>query len=74
MYLWALACGKFVKRITTNGETVDRRVARFKAIASLTAAAGIEGTGSADPGDEHVIACALAAQADFGWGVLNSIS
>ncbi len=35
------------------------------AIAILTAAARIEGTGSADPDDEHVIACALAAQADL---------
>jgi predicted nucleic acid-binding protein len=35
------------------------------AIANLTAAAMIEGTGSADPDDDHVIACALAARADW---------
>lgn len=34
------------------------------AIANLTAAAIIEGTVSADLDDDHVIACALAAQAD----------
>ena len=61
----ALAYAKFAKRIATNGETVDRCIRRFMAIASLTAAAMIEGTGSADPDDEHVIACALAAQADL---------
>ena len=31
---------------------------------NLTAAATIEGTVSADPDDDHVIACALSAQAD----------
>ncbi|MEO8157085.1 MAG: putative toxin-antitoxin system toxin component, PIN family [Betaproteobacteria bacterium] len=61
----ALAYAKFAKHLTTNGETIDRCVARFMAIANLTAAARIEGTGSADPDDEHVIACALAAQADL---------
>ena len=61
----ALAYAKFAKRITTNGETVDRCIGRFMAIANLTAAARIEGTGSADPDDEHVIACALSAQADL---------
>jgi len=60
----ALAYSKFSKRLTANGETVDRCVGRFMAIASLTAAATIEGTVVADPDDDHVIACALSAQAD----------
>lgn len=61
----ALAYAKFAKRITANGDSVDRCTGRFMAIANLTAAAMIEGTGSADPDDEHVIACALSAQADL---------
>jgi predicted nucleic acid-binding protein len=35
------------------------------AISNLTAAATIDGTVSADPDDDHVIACALSAQADI---------
>ena len=61
----ALAYAKFAKRITANADSVDRCIGRFMAIANLTAAAMIEGTGSADPDDEHVIACALSAQADL---------
>ncbi|MBI3527064.1 MAG: putative toxin-antitoxin system toxin component, PIN family [Betaproteobacteria bacterium] len=61
----ALAYAKFAKRITANGDSVDRCIGRFMTIANLTAAAMIEGTGSADPNDEHVIACALSAQADL---------
>ena len=60
----ALAYAKFAKRITANSDSVDRCIGRFMAIANFTAAAMIEGTGSADPDDEHVIACALSAQAD----------
>ncbi|MBI2227290.1 MAG: putative toxin-antitoxin system toxin component, PIN family [Betaproteobacteria bacterium] len=60
----ALAYPKFARRITANADSVDRCIGRFMAIANLTAAATIEGTVSADPDDDHVIACALSAQAD----------
>ena len=59
-----LAYPKLAKRLSANGETVDRCIGRFLAIANLTAAAIIEGTVTADPDDDHVIACALSAQAD----------
>ena len=61
----ALAYPKFASRITANGDAVDRGIGCFMAIANLTAAATIEGTGSTDPDDDHVIACALSAQADL---------
>ena len=59
-----LAYPRLAKRLTANGETVDRCVARFMVIANLTATAAIEGAITADPDDDHVIACALSAQAD----------
>ena len=43
---------------------VDQQVSHFMALAHLTAPAAIEGAVLADPDDDHVIACALAAQAD----------
>jgi putative PIN family toxin of toxin-antitoxin system len=61
----ALAYPKFARRITATGDSVDRCIGRFMAIANLTATAIIEGTVSADPDDDHVIACALSAQADL---------
>ena len=61
----ALAYPKFARRIAANGDSIDRCVGRFMTFAYLTAAATIEGTGSADPDDEHVIACALSAHADI---------
>ena len=40
------------------------QVSHFMALAHQTAPAAIEGAVLADPDDDHVIACALAAQAD----------
>lgn len=59
-----LAYPRLAKRLVASGESVDRCVARYIVIANLTATATIEGIVSADPDDDHVIACALAAQAD----------
>ena len=59
-----LAYPKFAQRLSASGETTDRCLGRFLAIANLTAAATLEGAVTADPDDDHVIACALSAQAD----------
>jgi putative PIN family toxin of toxin-antitoxin system len=61
----ALAYPKFARRIAANGDSIDRCVGRFMTIAHLTSAATIDGVISADPDDDHVIACALAAHADI---------
>ena len=55
---------RLANRLAASGETVDQQVSRFMALAHLTAPAAIEGAVLADPDDDHVIACALAAQAD----------
>jgi putative PIN family toxin of toxin-antitoxin system len=59
-----LAYPRLAKRLAASGETVDQQVAQFMALAHLTAPAAIAGAVLADPDDDHVIACALAAQAD----------
>ena len=59
-----LAYPKFTNRLSANVDSVDRCVGRFMAIANLTPAATIEGAVTADPDDDHVIACALSAKAD----------
>lgn len=59
-----LAYPRLAKRLTANGESVDRCVARYMVVANLTATATIEGIVTADPDDDHVIACALSAEAD----------
>ncbi len=59
-----LAYPKLVKRLTVSGETADRCVARYIAIVNFAATAIIEGIVTADADDDHVIACALSAQAD----------
>ena len=59
-----LAYPRLAKRLTANGESVDRCVARYMVIANLTATAAIEGIVTAAPDDDHVIACALSAGAD----------
>ncbi len=43
---------------------MDRCIGRYLAIANLTVAATLEGAVTADPDDDHVIACALSAQGD----------
>ncbi|MBM3342990.1 MAG: putative toxin-antitoxin system toxin component, PIN family [Betaproteobacteria bacterium] len=60
-----LAYPRFAQRLTVSNESVDRCVERYLSIAALTASATIDGAVIADPDDDHVIACALAAQADL---------
>ena len=59
-----LAYPKFANRLSAKDDSVDRCVGRYMAIANLTPAAIIEGAVTADPDDDHVIACALSARAD----------
>lgn len=59
-----LSYPRLVRRVTVNGETADRCVARYVTMANLTATATIKGAVIADPDDDHVIVCALAAEAD----------
>ena len=59
-----LAYPKLAQRLAASGESADGCLAQYLALATLTAAATIEGVVIADPDDDHVIACALSAQAD----------
>jgi putative PIN family toxin of toxin-antitoxin system len=60
----ALGYAKFVRRLAQNGSTIDLAVERFMAIANLVASATIQRV-LADPDDDQVLACALAAGADL---------
>ncbi len=55
---------KFARRIAASGFSVAQLTARFALLAETVAPAVISPV-SADPDDDHVLACALAAQADF---------
>lgn len=61
----ALAYPKLAKRLTETGSSIDRLVDSYVAIAQLIAPATIAPTVIGDPDDDHVLACALAAQADL---------
>ena len=61
----ALDYPKFTKRLVENGASVDLTIERYLAIATLATSATIQPTVLADPDDDHVLACALAAQADL---------
>lgn len=61
----ALAYPRFTKRLTEIGTSVDLTVDRYLAIANLTALAAITPTVLGDPDDDHVLACALSAEADL---------
>lgn len=56
---------KFFRRITEQGLTVDALIERYVTIADLIAPAQIRRVVPADADDDHVLACALAAQADL---------
>lgn len=53
---------KFAARIARVGSTAERLISGYRALATLVRPAPIEPT-SRDPDDDHVLACALAAEA-----------
>ena len=55
---------KFARRVAASGFAVAQLSARFALLAKTVAPAVISPV-SADPDDDHVLACALAAQADL---------
>jgi predicted nucleic acid-binding protein len=55
---------KFARRVAASGLTVPQLVGRYALLAQSTTPAAI-GPVSADPDDDHVLACALAANADL---------
>lgn len=61
----ALCNPKFAGRIAQHATTVDGLLDRYAAIATLAPAASIAPTVVADPDDDEVLACALAAAADL---------
>jgi putative PIN family toxin of toxin-antitoxin system len=56
---------KFAARMTAHEVTPAVLAQRYRAIAEAVVPAGIAGTVTADPDDDHVLACALAARADL---------
>jgi putative PIN family toxin of toxin-antitoxin system len=55
---------KFARRVSASGLSIAQLTARFALLAQRVEPAAISPT-SADPDDDHVLACALAAQADL---------
>ena len=55
---------KFAKAISTAGVSLDDLVLGYAELAMLITPASIPPTVLDDPADDHVLACALAAQAD----------
>ncbi|OGA71540.1 MAG: putative toxin-antitoxin system toxin component, PIN family, partial [Betaproteobacteria bacterium RIFCSPLOWO2_12_FULL_66_14] len=55
---------KFARRVAASGLAVAELVGRYALLAQSTTPAAI-GRVSADPDDDHVLACALAANADL---------
>ncbi len=55
---------KLARRVAASGLSVAQLVARYALLAQNVSPATIERV-SADPDDDHVLACALAAQADL---------
>ncbi|MBI2296046.1 MAG: putative toxin-antitoxin system toxin component, PIN family [Betaproteobacteria bacterium] len=55
---------KFMRRIAASSFTVPQLIARYAVLARSVTPTSIAST-SRDPDDDHVLACALAAQADL---------
>lgn len=55
---------KLARRVAASGLSVAQLVARYALLAQSVSPAAIERV-SVDPNDDHVLACALAAQADL---------
>jgi putative PIN family toxin of toxin-antitoxin system len=56
---------KFAQRLSEQHLTPEALVERYTRLTKLVAPADISPTVLADPDDDHVLACALAAQADL---------
>jgi putative PIN family toxin of toxin-antitoxin system len=61
----ALAYPKFAKRLAQQGATIAQLVDQYVALVNLAPVASISPTVAADPDDDAVLACALAARADL---------
>ena len=56
---------KFARVITASGASLDDLILGYADLATLTVPAPIPPTVLRDPDDDHVLACAVAAQADL---------
>ncbi|MBI3148557.1 MAG: putative toxin-antitoxin system toxin component, PIN family [Betaproteobacteria bacterium] len=56
---------KFATAISKQGVSIETLLDRYFTLCDLVVPAGINPTVHADPDDDHVLACALAAQADL---------
>jgi putative PIN family toxin of toxin-antitoxin system len=56
---------KLTKRVGLTGLGIAEMVASYRRVATVKRAKPLDRTFSRDPDDDHVIACALAARADF---------
>ncbi len=56
---------KLAKAVHATGKTPAQLIAEYEAFVNLVAPGSIRRTVLADPDDDHVLACALAAQADW---------
>jgi len=57
--------GKFARKVQAAGLTVEQLVRRYGLLAQLVLPADISPHIPEDPDDDHVLACALAAHAEF---------
>ncbi len=60
-----LGRAKFLKPIAHTGITLDELIEGYAALAKLVRPAPIPRVVIADPDDDHVLACAVAAQVDL---------
>jgi putative PIN family toxin of toxin-antitoxin system len=56
---------KFAEAVAATGLTVDEIVSDYRRLSTRVRAAQLDRAYSRDPDDDHVIACALAARADY---------
>lgn len=60
-----LARAKFAERVAASGLSIDNLIERYALLASRVAPAEVSPAVLADPDDDAVIACAIAARADL---------
>ncbi len=56
---------KFTRKLTEQHTGVPEVVQRYRELAELVTVFGVPSVVAADPDDDHVLACALAARADL---------